>query len=140
MHKSKVRCTSANSPKIYSCTVIFFDITEFFPDTTFFTIRKLALRGNKVKIYRAINQSNSIIDTFDLRQTLPKYIRTILNKFEALINLDNGTIIFTYYPGSEISTSTIQHIKTSMLYFADDSHCNFHLYTKGIFFAKILYI
>ena len=31
----------------------------------FFTIRKLALRGNKVKRLRAINQSNRIIDTFD---------------------------------------------------------------------------
>ena len=33
----------------------------------FLTIRKLALRGNKVKIWRALNQSNRIIHAFDLR-------------------------------------------------------------------------
>ena len=39
----------------------------------FFTIRKLALLGNKVKTERAINQSNRIIHTFDSCKTLPKY-------------------------------------------------------------------
>ena len=34
--------------------------------------------------------------TFDLRQNLPKYLRTILNEFEALINLANGKIILEY--------------------------------------------
>ena len=33
----------------------------------FFTIRKLTLRGNEIKTQRAINQSNCIIHTFDLR-------------------------------------------------------------------------
>ena len=33
----------------------------------FFTIRKLTLRGNMVKRWRAINQSNCIIHMFDLR-------------------------------------------------------------------------
>ena len=45
----------------------FFDITDFFPDATVFTIRKLALQTNEIKIQRAINQSNRIIHTFDLR-------------------------------------------------------------------------
>ena len=62
----------------------------------FFTNIKLALQVNKVKIWRAVNQSNRIIHTFDLRQTLPKYLRTILNEFEALTNLDNGPIILEY--------------------------------------------
>ena len=54
------------------------------------------MRGNKVKIWKDINQSNSIIHTFDLRQTLPKYVGTILNEFEALRNLANGPIILYY--------------------------------------------
>ena len=43
------------------------NVSEFFPDTTFFTIRKLALQTNEIKINRDINQSNRIIHTFDLR-------------------------------------------------------------------------
>ena len=33
---------------------------------------------------------------FDLRQTLPKYIRTIVNEFEALMILANRPIILEY--------------------------------------------
>ena len=62
----------------------------------FFTIIKPALRVNKVKRNRAINQSNRIIHMFDLRKTLPKYLRTVLNEFEALTNLSNGPIILEY--------------------------------------------
>ena len=51
---------------------------------------------NGVKIKRAINKSNRIIHTFELRKTLPKYLGTILNEFEALMNLANGPIIFDY--------------------------------------------
>ena len=46
----------------------------------FFTIWKLALRNNEIKRYRAINQSNCIIHTFDLCWTLPKYLRTFLHE------------------------------------------------------------
>ena len=46
----------------------------------FFTIKKLALRSNEIKRYSAIHQSNRIIHTFDLRRTLPKYIRTFLHE------------------------------------------------------------
>ena len=49
---------------------------------------------------------------FELRLTLPKYLRMILNEFEDLTNLANGPIIFTYYAESELSRSTIQHIKS----------------------------
>ena len=69
----------------------------------FFTIIKPALGVNKVKRNRAINQSNRIIHMLDLRKTLPKYLRTILNKFEAMTNSANGPIIFTYYAESELS-------------------------------------
>ena len=62
----------------------------------FFTIIKLALRGNGVKIQRPINQSNHNIHKFDLRQTLPKYLRTFLNKFEFLMVLDNIPIMLEY--------------------------------------------
>ena len=34
----------------------------------------------------------------------------ILNEFEALTNLANGQIIFTYYAESELSISTIHYI------------------------------
>ena len=37
-----------------------------------------------------------MIHTFDLRQTLPKYLGAILNEFEALTNLADGTIILEY--------------------------------------------
>ena len=33
----------------------------------------------------------------------------ILNKFEPLMNLANGPIIFTYYAESELSISTTQY-------------------------------
>ena len=46
----------------------------------FFTIKKLAMRTNGINIYSTINQSYCIICTFDLRRTLPKYIRTFLHK------------------------------------------------------------
>ena len=63
----------------------FVDITELFPDTTFFTIRKLVLRTNEIKRWRDINQYNSSIHTFDLRWTLPKYLRTFLHKNAVLM-------------------------------------------------------
>ena len=47
--------------------------------------------------------------TFDLRQTLPEYLITILNEIESLTNLANGPIIFTYYAEKELSISTIQY-------------------------------
>ena len=90
------------------------DVVFFLQTQLFFTIRKLALRGNKVKRYRAINQSNRIIHMFDLGQTLPKYLRTILNEFEALANLANGPIINTYYAESELSYSTIQYVTNEL--------------------------
>ena len=34
-----------------------------------------------------------------------------MNEFEALTNLANGPIIFTYYSESELSTSTLQYEK-----------------------------
>ena len=40
-----------------------------------------------------------------------------MNEFEALTNLANGPIIFTYYAESELSRSTIQYIKTFCIYF-----------------------
>ena len=55
VHKPKVRCTSGNSLKRCSSTVIFFvseekqKITEFFPDTTVFIIKVLALQTNEIK-------------------------------------------------------------------------------------------
>ena len=61
-----------------------------------FTIIKLVLQGNGVKRYRAINQSNHNIHKFDLRQTLPKCLKTILNKFEVLMILDNVPILLNY--------------------------------------------
>ena len=89
----------------------FVDITDFFPDTTIFTIRKLALRTNYIKRKRAINQSNRSIHTFDLSLNLPKYIWTILNESETLKILANVPIIFTYYAESEISRSTGQYVQ-----------------------------
>ena len=44
---------------------------------------------------------------FDLLKTLPKYLRMILNEFEALTDLANGPIILTYYAEKELSISTI---------------------------------
>ena len=44
-----------------------------------FTIKKLALRTNDIKIYSAIKQSYCIIHTFNLHWTLPKYLRTFLH-------------------------------------------------------------
>ena len=35
-----------------------------------------------------------------------------MNKFEALTNLANGLIIFTYYAEKELSNSTIQNTKS----------------------------
>ena len=55
-------------------------ISEFFPDKIFFMIEKLAMQTNGIKIYSTINQSYFIIRTFDLRRTLPKYLRTFLYK------------------------------------------------------------
>ena len=46
----------------------------------FFTIKKTVMRTNEIKRLRAINQSYFIIHTFDLRQTLPKYLRTFLHE------------------------------------------------------------
>ena len=47
----------------------------------FFTIKKLALRTNEIKICSTINQSYRIIHMFDLRRTLPlKYLRTFLHE------------------------------------------------------------
>ena len=51
----------------------------------FFTIRKLALRTNEIKIQRGNKQSNCIIHTFDLSQALPKYLRTFLQKNTVLM-------------------------------------------------------
>ena len=113
-----VRCTNArwgSKVRTHQQDVLaqwFVDISELFPDTTVFTIIKLVLRTNEIKILRAINQSNRITHTFDLRYTLPKYIKTILNGFKAMTNLANGTIIFTYYAESELSTSTLQYAGT----------------------------
>ena len=56
-------------------------------------IIKIALRGYGVRICKDINQKNRNIHKFDLRQTLPRYLRAILNKFEALMILANGPII-----------------------------------------------
>ena len=46
----------------------------------FFTIKKLVLQTNVIKKWIDINQSYRIIHTFDLRQTLPKYLRTFLQE------------------------------------------------------------
>ena len=43
---------------------------------------------------------------------VPKYLRTILNEFEALTSLANGPIIFTYYAEKELSISTIEKLTT----------------------------
>ena len=61
------------------------NINEFFPDITYFIIEKLALKYNEIKRYIAINQSYRIIHTFDLRQTLHKYLRTFLQKNAVLV-------------------------------------------------------
>ena len=71
----------------------------------FITIRKLALRGNGVKRWSEINQSNYNIHKFNWRQTLPKYLRTFLNEFEFIMFFVNGPIIFMYYAESELSIS-----------------------------------
>ena len=47
---------------------------------------------------------------FDLHETLPKYLRMILNKFEAVTNLANGPIICTYYAQSELLSSSTKNI------------------------------
>ena len=62
----------------------------------YFRIIKLALRGNGVKRYRAFTQSNRNIHNFDLRQTLPKYLRTILKFFKALMIWANGPTTLDY--------------------------------------------
>ena len=59
-------------------------------------IRKLALRSDGVKRWKDINQPNHNIHKFDLHQTLPKYLRIFLNKFEVLVILANGPIILEY--------------------------------------------
>ena len=51
----------------------------------------------------------------------------ILNEFEALTNLANGPIIFTYYAESDLSTSTLQQLNTDakfvyQLSVADELH------------------
>ena len=38
------------------------------------------MRTNGIKIYSTINQSYCIIRTFDLRRTLPKYLRNFLHE------------------------------------------------------------
>ena len=75
----------------------------------FFTIRKLALRTNKIKIYRDINQSNDNIHNFDLHQNLQKYIRTFLNEFEFLMILADGPIILKYWVYKFLVFSTIKY-------------------------------
>ena len=42
--------------------------------------KKIALRTNEIIILSDINQSYCIIHTFDLRWTLPKYLRTLFHK------------------------------------------------------------
>ena len=78
------------------------------------------------------------MNTFDLHQTLPKYIRAILNELEALTNLANRPIIYTHWAEKLPSISTIQQfIKTiTIQYFPMpwrltflSSHCNTHLCT-----------
>ena len=88
VHEPKVRVASAKSPNICSSTVIFCSCVciknrrslSSYLIELFFMIEKLALRTNKIKRQRAINQSYRIIHTFDLRQNLPKYIRTFLHE------------------------------------------------------------
>ena len=72
-------------------------------------IRKIALLGNGVKIWRDINQSNRIFHNFDLRQTLQKYIRTFLNEFEFLMILADGPIILKYWVYKFLVFSTIKY-------------------------------
>ena len=60
-------------------------INKFFPDITVLYDLKLALQTNEINRLNAINQSYRIIYTFDLRQTLPKYLRTFLHKNEVLM-------------------------------------------------------
>ena len=62
-------------------------LTSLSPSLTplFFTLRKIVLQNNDIKRYRAINQSNRIMHTFDLLQTLPKYLRTFLNENAVLM-------------------------------------------------------
>ena len=62
-----------------------------------FTISKiLALRGNEVKIWININQSNNNIHNFNPHQTLLKYLRTFLIFLDILMILANGPIILDY--------------------------------------------
>ena len=83
LYKPKVRCKSANSPK--RCSLYSDLLTSLSSSLTqpCLPMGELVLRGNGLKRKRANNQSNFIIYPFDLRQTLPKYLRTILNEFEA---------------------------------------------------------
>ena len=62
------------------CLMKIQNITDFFPDTTVFY--DLKTRDEKLwdKKKSTINQSYCIIHTFDLRRTLPKYLRTFLHK------------------------------------------------------------
>ena len=46
---------------------------------------------------------------FDLHRTLQKYLRIILNDFEALTNLVNRPIIFTHHARKEVSIWTLQY-------------------------------
>ena len=57
---------------------------------------KLVLLGNGSKRWKYINQSNHNIHKFDLRKTLPKYLRTFLKEFEVVMILANGAIILEY--------------------------------------------
>ena len=57
------------------------------------------MRTNGIKIQSTINQSYCIIRTFDLRRTLPKYLRTLLHKNSVLtigITDQSGTV-YAYF-------------------------------------------
>ena len=64
----------------------------------FFIIRKLALRTNEIKRQRAINQSNHIIHIFDLRRTLPKYLRIFFSQKCSTDDWSNKPIRLQYLP------------------------------------------
>ena len=74
----------------------FVDITDFFPDTTVFAIRKLASRNNEIK-YRYLLTNQIVLYT---RLTYVKTYQNILERFWTNLNLWRSMatepIIFTY--------------------------------------------
>ena len=105
--------------------------------TQLFLNKKIALRTNEIKIYRAINQSYRIIQTFYVRRTLPKYLRTFLQKHLVLMMVITDQ---SYYSLCHLLAKTF--ILTVYIYIKIRGGCfcnQFNFFTWHIVFATLFF-